>query len=124
MPSGAAAAQEGVHAAELGAALSHEGAGGGRVKAVLQARAGAAGTTLGGARSGAEAAMHPTTAVLHRRLAAAAAGAGMGAAARGGQEIAGLGAVAQASAAVDEQWQEGGTGFMSRRCGGNAWSHE
>jgi hypothetical protein len=47
--------------------------------------------------------MHPATAVLHGRLAAAAAGAGMGGTAGSDQEIAGLRAVPQTASAVRRQ---------------------
>ena len=106
MPSGAVRPHrrdERIHGATERGAGAAQGDHLGRIEAVLQARASAAGAPLGGTRPGAQAAMHPATVVLHRRLAAAAAGAGMGAAARGGQEIAGLCAVAQAAAAIGRQ---------------------
>src|SRR5215468_6868291 len=103
MPSGGASAEEGAYTAKLGAAFRHQAAGGPRIGAVLQARAGAAGAALGGARARAQPAMQAAAAVAHRRLAAAAAGAGAGAAAGRGEEIAGRGAVAQAAAAVRRQ---------------------
>src|SRR6185295_10562253 len=93
MPSGGAPAEEGADAAEMGAAFRHQGAGGGGIGAMLQARAGAAGAALDGARACAQAAMQPAATVAHGRLTTAAGGAGVGAAAGRGQEIARPGAV-------------------------------
>jgi hypothetical protein len=96
MPSGDSRAREdGADPAELGAGGAAEGGDLGRAGAVLPAGAAAAGEARRGPRSGAEAAMEAATAIGHRGLAAAAAAAGMGAAARGGQEIAGRVAVLQ-----------------------------
>ena len=105
MPSGAAAHQcgESAHAQTLGAGGGAKGADMGGVAAMGEAGAAAALATLGRARSGAQATMHPAAAVPHRRLAAGAAGAGTGAAAGRGQEIAGLGAVPQPTASVGRQ---------------------
>jgi hypothetical protein len=114
MPSGAPDPQPGeerIHTAAMSSGGAAQGDHLGGIEAVLQAGAGAAGAALGGARSGARPAMHPATAVLHRWLAAAAAGAGLGAAARRGQEIAGLGTVPQAASAV---WRKAG-GRRARR---------
>jgi hypothetical protein len=103
MPSGAPdphRGEERIHAAAMssGGAAQRDHLGG--IEAVPQARPGAAGTTFDGARTRAQAAMQTAAAVLHRRLAAAAAGARMGATAGSGQEIAGAGAVPQATSAV------------------------
>src|SRR5262249_43770039 len=103
MPSGDADSEEGAHAAEVGAAFGRQRAGGGRIEAVLQARAGAAGATLGGAGPRGQAARQAAAAVAHGRLAAAATGAGVGAAAGRGQEIAGPGAIAEAAGPVGRQ---------------------
>ena len=64
------------------------------------AGAGAAGATFGSPRACAQATMQAAAAVAHGRLAAATAGAGAGVAAGRGQEVARLGAVAQAAATV------------------------
>jgi hypothetical protein len=112
MPSGGLKAEEGAHAAEMGAGFHHQGAAGGRVAAVGEARAGAAGAALGGARAGAQAAMQAAAAVGHGRLAAAALLPGAGAAPGRGQEIAGPGAVPQPPAAVRRQ--AGGRGQRRR----------
>ena len=103
MPSGGTCAEEGADAAEMGAAFRHQGAGGGGIGAMLQARTGAAGAAFDGARACAQAAMQAAAAVAHGRLPAAAAGAGAGAAAGRGQEIAGTGAVPQPAAAGRRQ---------------------
>jgi len=102
MPSGGAgeAGAKSLGAASVDAGLAQEGAdlsGAGTVGKV-----GAAGTgeTLGCAGACAEAAMQATAAIGHGRLAALAAAAGAGAAARGGQEVAGRVAVSQPAAAV------------------------
>jgi hypothetical protein len=103
MPSGAAdfhRGEERVHAAAVGCRGAAQGRGLGRVEAMGAAGGGAAGASLGRAWTGAETAMHPAAAVLHGRLATAAAGAGMSAATGRGQEIAGTGAVPQAAAAA------------------------
>jgi hypothetical protein len=106
MPSGAADLQRGeerVHAAAIGSAGAAQGDHVGRVETVEAAGGGAAGATCDCAGAGAEAAMHPAAAVLHGRLAAAFAGAGPGAAARGGQKVAGRGAIAEPATAVPPQ---------------------
>ena len=113
MPSGDAGTEEGADAAEVGAALRHQGAGGGRIGAMPKASAGAAGAALGRARARAQAAMQAAAAIGHGGLAAAAAGAGMGAAARRGQEIARTGTVPQPAAAVRRQ--AGGRGQRRKR---------
>lgn len=95
MPSGATPhpGGQGTDAQALGAGGGTQRADGGRVAAMGKADAPAALPALGRARAGAQAAMHPAPAVLHGRLAAGAAGASAGAAARRGQEVAGLGSV-------------------------------
>jgi len=106
MPSGAADLQcgeERVHAPAIGSARAAQGEHFGRVEAVDAAGGGAAGAPLGRARTGAEPAMHPAAAVLHGRLAATAAGPGIGAAARGGQKVAGRGTVPESTAAVGRE---------------------
>jgi hypothetical protein len=111
MPSGAAHLQrreERVHAAAVGSAGAAQGDHLGRVEAVGAAGGGAAGAPLGRARAGAEPAMHPAAPVLHGWLAAAGARAGVRAAARGGEEVAGRGAVPEPPATV--AWQAGGGG--------------
>jgi hypothetical protein len=111
MPSGAGAHQgdEGADAATMGAGFGPEFADVGGVAAMGEAGAARAGETLGRARPGAEAAMHPAAAVAHGRLAAGAAAAGAGAAARGGQEVARRVAVLETAAAV--RWEGGGGGL-------------
>jgi hypothetical protein len=105
MPSGAAAHQggQGVDAALVGTGGGAEGADPGRVAAMSEAGAAAALATLGRARAGAQAAMHPAAAVPHGRLTARAPGAGAGAATGRRQEVARLSAVLQAAAAIQRQ---------------------
>jgi hypothetical protein len=92
-----------LHAAAVGCRGTAQGRGLGRVEAMGAAGGGAAGASLGRARAGAKTAVHPAAAVLHGRLAATAAGAGMSAATGRGQEIAGTGAVPQMAAAGGRQ---------------------
>jgi hypothetical protein len=106
MPSGAASLQRGeerVHAATIGSPGATQGDHVGRVEAVSAAGGGATGPPRGRARTGAEPAMHPAAPVPHGRLAAAFARAGPGAAARGGEEIAGDGAVSEPTATIRRQ---------------------
>ena len=108
MPSGGQPAEERARAAETGAGVRQQGAGGGGIGAVLAARLGAAGAAFGRTRTGAQAAMQAAAAIRHGRLAAGAAAAGAGAAGAGAatgrrQEVAGTGTVAQAAAAVGRQ---------------------
>ena len=102
MPSGAGAHQAGqaAEATAVGAGGGAKGTHTGGVAAVGQAGAAAALASLGRTRAGAQAAMHPTATVPHGRLAAGAANPGPGAAARCGQEVAGLGAVLEPAAPV------------------------
>jgi hypothetical protein len=74
---------------------------------------GAAGAARGRAGAGAEAAMHPAAAVPHRRLPAAAAGTGLGAAAGRSQEVTGRGAIPEPAAAVRREGGSGGVGASS-----------
>jgi hypothetical protein len=116
MPSGAADHQrreERVHAAAVGGAGAAQRDHLGRVEAVGAAGGGAAGAPLGRARTGAEPAMHPAAPVLHRRLAAAFAGAGVNAAAGRGEKVAGRRGVPEPAAAVGRQAGGGGAGMMS-----------
>jgi hypothetical protein len=110
MPSGAAAHQgdQGADAAAMGAGFGPEFADVNGVAAVGEAGAARAGETLRRARPGAEAAMHPATAVAHGRLAAGAAAAGAGAAARGGEEVARAVAVLEPAAALGREGGGGG----------------
>ncbi len=110
MPSRAAAHQsdQGADAAAAGAGFGAEYADVRGVAAVGQAGAAAAGQAFGGARAGAETAMHTAAAVLHGGLAALPAAAGASAAARGGEEVAGAVAVPQAAAAVGREAGAGG----------------
>jgi len=105
MPSGAAAHQngKGANAAAVGAGGRAKRADMGGVAAVGEPGVAAALATLGRARAGAQAAMHPAAAVAHGRLTAGAAGAGAGAAAGRGEEVAGPGAIPQPPAAVRRQ---------------------
>ena len=106
MPSGEAGfGQDGADAAELGACGAAEGNDLGRAGAVFPAGAAAAGETLGGTRSRAEAAVQTAAAVGHGRLAARAAAPGAGAATRRRQEIAGTVAVLQPAAAIGRETQ-------------------
>src|SRR5262249_49170022 len=63
----------------------------------------------GRARTGAEPAMHPAAPVGHGRLAAAAVGPRPGAAARGGQEVAGRRVVPESATTVGGKAGEGGS---------------
>src|SRR5882724_2236956 len=87
-------------AAEAGTVFRQQGTGGGRIAAVLAAGGGAAGAALGRPGSRTQAAMQAAAAVLHGRLAAAAAGASTDPAAGSGQKIAGCSAVAEPAAAL------------------------
>ena len=110
MPSGAA-----VHQGEKGADTAGVGAGGGAkgtdvcgIAAVGQAGAPGAGKTFSRTRAGTETAVHPAAAVPHGRLAAEAAAARAGAAARSGQEIAGSIAVLEAAAPIERETRGAG----------------
>lgn len=108
MPSGgtAEASAEGAGAAGLEASLAHERADLGGAAAMGQAGPAATGEPLGGPGSGAEVGIQATAAIAHSRLAAAATGAGLGAAAGCGQEVVRAVAILQPAAAV-ELWVSG-----------------
>jgi hypothetical protein len=93
-----------------------DGERGGGATALGEAGTAAGGEALGRARTGALAAVHAAAAIGHRRLAAATAAAGPGAATWGGEVIAGGIAVLEPAPALGRQAGRGG----HRRPGGAA----
>jgi hypothetical protein len=98
--------QQEVHAAGIAGGVGAEVDDLRGAAAMDEARGARVAQALFGARAGAEAAMEAATPVRHRRLAAAVACAGVGAAARGGHVVAGRVAVLELAAALASSGME------------------